>query len=88
MEEESQVMKAVYVTESAASPEPGVKVVEEKEERRRAVYPIRSFHDENLVAFVDKHEPSRGKSLSDSVDLIFSDLPYNVRSSWEDGNSH
>lgn len=54
----------------------------------RVVYLICSFHNIDSRELVDEQELPHEKSLLDSVDLVLSGPPCNVRSSREDFNSH
>lgn len=74
-----QVIGLVEETEPVSSPELGTKVVEAIRKVRKAMYFICSFENVGFVGSLDEHEATHGQYLLDSVDLVLSDAPYDVR---------
>lgn len=88
MKEEYQEMEYVDVTSSVASSEPGPPVVGAMTKVREAVHFVCAFYNVNYRTPVDKHEPTHEESSLDSVDLLLSKPPCNVRCGRENLNSH
>lgn len=76
------------MTEPAASPRYGPQVVEAMRSVLEAMYQLCLFRNVHFRAFVDKHEVTHGEALFDSVGLLLSYPPRDIRSGHEDGNYH
>lgn len=84
--EEYQMMEVIVMAEPAALPEFGPHAVEVMRKVWEAVCLIGAFHNVDSRELVDEHKLAHGKYFLDSVDLLVSDPPYNVRNGHEDTN--
>lgn len=76
--EEDRVMEIVDMTEPAAFPELAPQAVHVMRKVPEAMYPAFSNHNVDFRKLVDEQKLTQEDSLLGSVNVILSELPYNV----------